>query len=176
MKTGSRRAERTKSFQVLYALFFNQVDSRRALARFFQSYPDPDLPDVSSRTVEESKPAKGRGKKLPPPEQEPEQAMPSGFAWNLVEGVWRTREELDNIIEGLSSNWRLDRIGKVELTILRICVYELLYNTATPPKVVINEGIELSREFGDDNSRSFVNGILDAAVKAAEAGRLARTE
>ncbi len=169
----SRRAERIKAFQILYALFFSSIDSRRGLMRFFAAYPE-QTPDTPPLPVQEEATAKTRSRKksAPQPEIPAEPPMPSGFAWNLVEGVWRKQAELDNIIQSLSENWRIDRIGRVELTILRLCVYELAGNTDTPHRVVINEGIELSREFGDDNSHVFVNGVLDAAIKAAEAGRL----
>ena len=63
-------------------------------------------------------------------------------------------------------------MGKVEVTLLRLAMFELTRQKDVPPKVAINEAIELSKQFGDDKSRGFVNGILDAAAKALEAGRL----
>ena len=69
-------------------------------------------------------------------------------------------------------NWRVDRLGKIELTLLRLAVFEMLYRADVPPKVAINEALELSTRFGDAKAKSFINGILDAAIKAQEAGTL----
>lgn len=87
------------------------------------------------------------------------------FAKSLVEGVDARREELDRTIESLSQHWKLKRIAKVELAILRLALYEMRY-TDMPVRAAINEAVELSKRFGDDNSRSFINGILDAAAKS----------
>jgi N utilization substance protein B len=100
--------------------------------------------------------------------------QPEGFAWELVRGVWDRQAELDKLIRVFSQNWRLERMGRVELSLLRLAVYELLFSTDVPPKVVINEAIELSRQFGDELSHGFVNGILDAVVKAVEKGEVQR--
>ncbi len=149
-KKVSRRGEREMAFQTLYALCFTPAASRRDLARAFAALPG---------TAE-------------PGGQNPQK--PEGFAWELVEGVWEKQAQIDADLSKLSQNWRIERIGKVELTILRLAVYELLYRLDVPPKVAINEAVELSKQFGDDNSRSFVNGILDAAAKALDSGIMAR--
>lgn len=87
------------------------------------------------------------------------------FAQSLVQGVDAHREDLDRIIESLSQHWKLKRIAKVELAILRLALYEMLH-TDMPVRAAINEAVELSKRFGDENSRSFINGILDAAAKS----------
>lgn len=69
-------------------------------------------------------------------------------------------EEIDSKIEASSKGWQLKRIGKVELTIMRLAVYEIKYDEEIPTGVAINEAVELAKKFGDDNSGSFVNGIL----------------
>jgi N utilization substance protein B len=89
----------------------------------------------------------------------------SDFAWELIQGVWENLAELDRLIGQHSQHWRVGRIAKIELSILRLALYELYYRTDIPLKVAINEGIELAKEFGDEQSRGFVNGILDAAAK-----------
>jgi transcription antitermination factor NusB len=99
---------------------------------------------------------------------------PEGFAWELVRGVWNKLAELDEQLRAFSQNWRLERMGRVELSLLRLAVYELLFSADVPPKVIINEAIELSRQFGDEHSHGFVNGILDAVVKAVEKGEVQR--
>ena len=81
------------------------------------------------------------------------------------------RQDLDGVITSYSKNWRLERIAKIELTILRVAVYEMLYREDVPVKVAVNEGIELSKKFGDSNSKRFVNGILDGLLRAVESGK-----
>ena len=85
-----------------------------------------------------------------------------------MEGVWSNVKNLDSVIERFSQNWRVDRLGKIELTLLRLAVFEMLYRADVPPKVAINEALELSTRFGDAKAKSFINGILDAAIKAQE--------
>jgi len=83
------------------------------------------------------------------------------FSRESVLGVCSHIEAIDDLISKTSKNWKIKRIAKIELSILRLAVYELLYNEDIPSKVSMNEAIEIAKEFGDDNSGSFVNGILD---------------
>ncbi len=69
-------------------------------------------------------------------------------------------EEIDTILSETSSGWKLNRMGKVDLTILRLAVYELRFDEEIPNKVAINEAVELAKKFGGDESPSFVNGVL----------------
>ena len=94
----------------------------------------------------------------------------SGFAWELALGVWDNAQALDAVIARFARNWRLDRMGRIELTLLRLAVYELLYRTDIPPRVTINEALELCGQFGEASARSFINGILDAAAKDLDQG------
>ena len=84
------------------------------------------------------------------------------FAASLVHGTWRHKEELDKLIAGCSDNWSLGRMSKVDISILRMASFEFLYCGDIPPKVTINEAIDLGKTFGSENSGSFINGILDA--------------
>lgn len=84
------------------------------------------------------------------------------FAAELVAGTWHHREELDEMIGGCSDNWSLSRMSKVDISILRMAVYEFLYCDDIPAKVSINEAVDLGKMFGSENSGSFINGILDA--------------
>jgi N utilization substance protein B len=78
----------------------------------------------------------------------------------LVRGVAKHRRVIDETIERVSINWRLDRMAKVDRNVLRLAVYELL-ETDVPVKVVINEAIELGKKYGSESSGAFVNGVLD---------------
>ena len=84
------------------------------------------------------------------------------FAATLVEGTWSHRNELDALIAGSSDNWSLSRMSKVDISVLRMAVYEFLYCPDIPSKVTLNEAIDLGKTFGSENSGSFINGILDA--------------
>ncbi len=84
------------------------------------------------------------------------------FAAALVRGTWEHREELDRLIAGCSDNWSLGRMSKVDISILRMAVFEFIYCDDIPPKVTLNEAIDLGKIFGSENSGSFINGILDA--------------
>lgn len=68
--------------------------------------------------------------------------------------------EIDAMLSEAASGWRLSRIGKVELTILRLAVFEMKYDDDIPVKVAINEAVELAKRFGGDDSPSFINGVL----------------
>lgn len=98
------------------------------------------------------------------------------YARELLLSVWNKLEELDEIITKYSKHWKIERIAKAELAILRLSVYELLYKADIPLKVGINEGIELAKKFGDDNSRNFINGILDAVARDVDSGKFPITK
>ncbi|UCD71707.1 MAG: transcription antitermination factor NusB [Syntrophobacterales bacterium] len=89
------------------------------------------------------------------------------FSERLIKGVEQHREDLDRIIEQYSSNWKVDRMTHVDRTILRIAVYELLYCDDIPPRVAINEAIDIGKKYGSEDSGAFINGILDK-VKSEE--------
>lgn len=73
--------------------------------------------------------------------------------------------EIDKMIDDAAKGWSISRIGKVELSVLRLAVYEMLYDDDIPVGVAIDEAVELSKKFGTDNSGPFVNGILASLVK-----------
>jgi len=82
------------------------------------------------------------------------------FANDLVRGVLQEREELDTLLQGSAPMFPVPRIAPVDRAVLRLAIYELLHVPATPPKVVINEAVELAKQFGGDNSSRFINGVL----------------
>ncbi|MDQ8184942.1 transcription antitermination factor NusB [Pelagicoccus sp. SDUM812002] len=83
------------------------------------------------------------------------------FAEEMIHGIIEYSMEIDDQIMGLAKNWEFERIAKIDLAILRLAAYELLYRKDIPPVVTINEAIDLSKEFSTAESRRFVNGILD---------------
>jgi N utilization substance protein B len=88
------------------------------------------------------------------------------FAEELVAGVVANREAIDRNIEEKSKNWSISRMGKVDLNILRLAVYELFYRDDIPKNVTLNEAIEVAKKFGTEESPAFINGILDEIASA----------
>ena len=82
------------------------------------------------------------------------------FAWQLFTGVREQRDVLDTEISEVADNWRIERMAPTDRNVLRLGCYEM-QSVGTPTPVVLNESIELAREFGSENSAAFVNGILD---------------
>ena len=83
------------------------------------------------------------------------------FALALVLGVSEKRALLDGVIRKASRNWRLERMSKFDISILRVAAYEIMFMEDIPPKVSINEAVELAKRYGSEESGSFINGVLD---------------
>ncbi|MFH1915549.1 MAG: transcription antitermination factor NusB [Pseudomonadota bacterium] len=141
-KPGVRRIGRTLAFQVLYGVYFD----------------DPKNP-VDTETAFARNPMV----------EEQESDTAREFARSLVLGVEANLARIDAVIGEHSQHWKFDRIAVIELSILRLSLYEMLF-TDIPVKAAINEAIELSKLFGDEKSRGFVNGILDGAARSEMKG------
>jgi N utilization substance protein B len=135
----SRRKERRFAFQVLYSINFEATPSMEGVETTFANFLETD--------------------------EQTQQSAEMPFARSLVQGVVSHIQELDATIARFSKHWKLSRIAHVELTILRLGVFEMLHVPEVPVPVAINEAIELSKDFGDDNSRNFINGILDGIAR-----------
>ena len=145
-KNHPRSAARVRAFQVLYSLQFSPVTSVDELKALAERLPDDTAKDT------------------------PDSKYDPDFVWDLVKGVWSCEAALDEAIASFSHNWRKDRLGKVELTLLRLAFYELEHHPDVPSKVVISESLDLAARFANDQARHFINGILDAAARARDAG------
>ena len=164
---GTRRAARELALQALYQLdvagegdpavplFWSHVDKeaeresarggRRGLGRAAGA----------ARTLDRS-PRSGRALDGPPGELEVEV-----FARELVDGVAAHRERIDALIAASAEHWRLPRLSRVDLSLLRLATFELLARADIPASVTIDEAIEIARRFGSEDSPAFVNGVLD---------------
>ncbi len=102
----------------------------------------------------------------------------TAFVQDLVNGVLGVQTELDDHIRPLAPEWPLEQIARIDRSILRLGLYELLYHAEqVPPKVAINEAVELAKAFGSDNSSKFINGVLGTAFRTLVEGTTdARTE
>jgi N utilization substance protein B len=83
------------------------------------------------------------------------------FTDSLVAGVCKHRESIDKLISEHTTNWELKRIAVIDRNVLRFATYELLFKDDIPPKVSINEAIDIAKKYGDKDSGKFVNGVLD---------------
>lgn len=92
------------------------------------------------------------------------------FIEKLVHGVIKKQAEIDDLIRPVAPEWPIEQIARMDRIVLRIGVYELLFEALAPPKVVINEAVELAKAFGGDNSSKFINGVLGTVLRQKEAG------
>ena len=92
------------------------------------------------------------------------------FARRLVEGVLENLEKTDRIITAFAPAWPISQIADVDRNILRLAVFEIMMGSETPPKVAINEAVELGKIFGSDSSPKFVNGVLGSLMRRTENG------
>ncbi len=95
------------------------------------------------------------------------------FADRLHRGVCDHRQGLDALIGSFAPAWPVPQLPVVDRNILRIAIFELLHNPATPPKAAIDEAVELAKVFGSDSSARFVNGVLGSVMSSLESGELA---
>jgi len=128
---GLRRESRELALQLLYAIDANPGYTTRETLQTFRE----EQTDVLHRVRE--------------------------FAETLVSGVQEHKSEIDSAIKARSKNWSLSRMPRVDLNVMRLAVFELMYRHDIPKKVTINEAIEIARKFGDKESPAFINGILD---------------
>ena len=91
------------------------------------------------------------------------------FVRGLINGVTTHKAELDDKLRPLAPEWPIEQISRIDRTVLRLGLYELLFSrAAVPPKVAINEAVELAKTFGSDNSGKFVNGVLGTAYRSLQ--------
>jgi N utilization substance protein B len=151
MKPPSRRRAREIALQVLYSIDANaDVDPSAALAFYFDRFAAEEREDDGSDDAG-------------PPDR--------AYVETLVRDVSRRRDELDELLGQVSRNWRVERIARVERTILRMALYELKFRDDIPARVALNEAIELAKRFGSADASAFVNGLLDSALTTLGIGK-----
>ena len=134
---GNRRKARECALQLLYDLEFGGIngdtDTSLAINDYWTAFPDLG---AASDDIHE-------------------------FAEMLVHGVRNQVAEIDQVIQAASTNWKLERMALVDRNILRLATFELKHLDDIPPKVSLNEAIEIAKRYGSEDSGSFINGILD---------------
>lgn len=98
------------------------------------------------------------------------------FALSIAEGVIENLSSVDGIITKYAQNWDIGRINNIDRNILRMAIYEIIYNPDIPYKVAINEAIEISKKFGTPDSGKFINGILDKIAKNEKRSSVVQAE
>ena len=147
---GQRRQSREIALQMLYQMEMTGLPPHEVTELFYQLALDDD----------------DQGREIP------QSVRP--FAEKLITGVHANREQVDKMIVEASENWRLERMSIIDRNILRIAVFEMLYCLEIPPKVSINEAIDLGKTFGSPDSGAFINGILDHLLPEANRFRQER--
>ncbi len=94
----------------------------------------------------------------------------SAFARLLVVGTLENVDKLDSLIKKHLKNWDFSRLNRVDLALIRMSAYSLVYQDDVPPSIVIDEAIDIAKEYGTDDSYRFVNGVLDGIRKTVQAG------
>lgn len=163
-----RRKAREVALQVLYELDVVKTDVAEAVSLFWRHFTAPE--EVFEPFWDYfDNPEDARKQKIKIFEVSLEA---KSFSDMLIEGAWLKRHEIDRVISDCSEHWSISRMSKVDRSILRMAVYELLYCDDIPPKVTLNEAIDLGKTYGSENSGSFINGILDALyVKLQQTGK-----
>ena len=146
MSINNRRVGRECALKVLFALKLDsQAEATRLLSDFWQSFRFAD--DVLGEPLETADTPLPTAARL--------------FAETLVAGVVEYRAVIDREIKEIAKNWSLERMTAVDLSILRIATYELLYQPDIPVRVTLNEAIEIAKRYGTKESPAFINGLLD---------------
>ncbi|MDX2110096.1 MAG: transcription antitermination factor NusB [Verrucomicrobiota bacterium] len=171
----NRRANRVAAMQFLYMWEANPPDSMpEVMERFFSNLPMVDedaLPPLPKDAVQEAPAEQPAGGVPVEPAPRPALVAPQPvkiqpredwqFAEELVLGVIEHLEEIDEIIRSHTRNWDFKRIARIDLSILRLAIYEMLHRKDVPPIVSINEAIDLSKLYSNADAKRFINGILD---------------
>ena len=137
----SRRRARDITFKYIYMMFYGNEDVNEAIDSILTIDSD------EKESLEED-------------EKE--------YLNKVVEGLKVHKEDIDKLILSKLKNWTIDRIFKIDLAILRLATYEIMYFEDMPIKVTANEAVELAKKYGNDSSQTFVNGVLREIIKEKE--------
>ena len=140
---GDRRRSRELALQTLFALEFDDRSTKASIEAMRARAEEPQSDDEDLAELVRGGPAV------------------QAFAEELVQGVTTHVAEIDALLTRFSTNWKVSRMALVDRNILRLACYELLHLTDVPPKVTLNEAVEIGKRYGSTDSSAFINGILD---------------
>ena len=131
----SRKKSREKAMELLFGMELSKETPNEILETFVENY-EVNIKELDLEYIKE-----------------------------LLEGIYENKDEIDSKIEGSLQSWKLDRISKINLTILRLGIFEMKYSDEVPDRVALNEALELTKVYSDEKSVSFINGVLDKVLK-----------
>lgn len=154
---GPRRRAREVALQILIQMDVNpEQDAAQAIRLYFDH-----LAEDGDREPDEPQGMGAVGSA----------AFDQGFMQELVTGVAAHRQELDEIVQNMSRNWRIERMALVERNVIRVALFEMKFTTSVPTNVAINEAVELVKRFGTAEGAAFANGLLDRAASELQIRR-----
>lgn len=142
-----RRLAREIVVQSLYQMEMNEVEAKAAVDMLFEEAAEENEGEVVIKN----------------------EAVMHAYVLEHVRGIWENKDALDGLLADYLKGWQVSRLSRVDRQILRLAAYEMLYREDVPAKVAVNEGIELSKHFGTDESGKFVNGVLGKMIQDVEA-------
>ncbi|MDU1053412.1 transcription antitermination factor NusB [Clostridium baratii] len=132
----SRKLSREKAMELIFSTMLTKESHEEAIETFVDNY-EGNINEVDLEYIKE-----------------------------VLKGVEENKEDIDTLIKNNLQKWKIERISKVNLAILRLAVYEMNYLNDVPEKVAINEALEITKRYSDEKSVSFINGVLDKIFKA----------
>lgn len=160
MAVSKRRLGRQMAVQMLFQSDLGGASAEEILGHF-----DP-AEYLASEALPATETAAGSADTAPTHRDRRQLTRAFEYAAGLLRGSLGHREEIDAVIKAQAEHWRLERMPVVDRNILRLAVYELLYESDVPHLVVVDEAIELAKRFGSENSGRFINGLLDGVLKS----------
>ena len=130
----NRKKSREKAMELLFSMSISKETPEEIMETFVDNYEE-DITKIDLEYIKE-----------------------------LLEGVEINKSEIDSLIEKNLNNWKLDRISKVNLTILRVGIFEIKFQEEVPDRVALNEALELGKRYSDEKSVAFINGVLDKVL------------
>ena len=138
-----RRLAREMAIQSLYQMEMNEVSAEAAIAMVIEEAHHDNEAEM----------------------QVTDEILLTEFVTGLVEGTYKIKDFIDDLLIQYLKGYQMDRLSRVDRQVLRLAVFEMVFRDDVPPKVVINEAIELSKHFGMEDSGKFVNGVLGKMIK-----------
>jgi len=145
MALGKRRNGREYALKILYSLYDQERPLEDILSDFWENFRFSEDVLGEAEEIEDST--------VSPEVKE--------FAEYIVRGVYEHLEEIDAVLRETSKNWSLDRMARLDLSLMRQACFELMYEPSVPDRVVINEAVEIAKRYGTKDTSAFLNGVLD---------------
>lgn len=144
----NRKKSRELAMKLLFQMTINKEDSNKVIESIKESLKESEEIEEIEEIEENTK------------EDTNLKDIDMDYLIRVLQGVEKNKDLIDSKIQNYLKKWKIDRISKIDITILRICSYEFLYEDDIPKNVSINEAVELAKTYGEDKSANFINGVL----------------